>query len=124
LDKWYQETTQDIGDEIKIIFGFVPWEEEVVQYYSKLEEDVAASRKLSKEERQIRLNLAPKIPEVMLITQRVYKRNPDVVAHVLERANGVCEGCGKPAPFNRASDSTPYLEVHHKLPLSQGGKTL
>jgi len=48
-------------------------------------------------------------------------RNPDVIAEVLERANGICEYCGNPAPFNRASDGTPYLEIHHKKPLSQGG---
>ncbi|MCB9420578.1 MAG: HNH endonuclease [Ardenticatenaceae bacterium] len=115
---------QDIGEEIKTIFGFIPWEEEAVQYYSKLDKDVAASRKLNREERQMRLKLAPKIPEVTLIIQRVYKRNPDVVAHVLERANGICEECGKPAPFIRSSDNTPYLEVHHKIPLSYGGEDI
>ncbi|CAH7245263.1 e14 prophage; 5-methylcytosine-specific restriction enzyme McrA (fragment) [Vibrio chagasii] len=37
------------------------------------------------------------------------------------RANGTCEICYKPAPFIRKTDNTPYLEVHHKLPLAQGG---
>jgi 5-methylcytosine-specific restriction protein A len=51
----------------------------------------------------------------------VYQRNPDVVAEVLARANGVCEGCQSPAPFIRAKDGTPYLEVHHNVQLALGG---
>jgi 5-methylcytosine-specific restriction protein A len=49
-----------------------------------------------------------------------YQRNPDVVAAVLERANGHCERCRNPAPFLR-SDGTPYLEVHHSIGLADGG---
>ncbi|MEN6336977.1 MAG: HNH endonuclease signature motif containing protein [Phycisphaerales bacterium] len=37
------------------------------------------------------------------------------------RANGVCEACGCRAPFIRISDGTPYLEIHHILPLADGG---
>lgn len=40
---------------------------------------------------------------------------------VLERAAGKCECCGEAAPFMRA-DGSPYLEVHHVVPLSQGGE--
>ena len=49
-------------------------------------------------------------------------RNPDVVVEALLRANGVCERCKKPAPFARRSDGTPYLEVHHRIPLAVGGE--
>lgn len=41
---------------------------------------------------------------------------------VLRRANGVCEQCGDKAPFIRRSDNIPYLEVHHKVMLSEGGE--
>ena len=44
-------------------------------------------------------------------------RHPDVVAEVLVRAQGSCERCHQPAPFLRRSDGTPYLEVHHLIPL-------
>jgi len=50
-----------------------------------------------------------------------YARNPDVVAEVLVRASGACEGCQQPVPFVRRKDATPYLEVHHKVPLSLAG---
>ncbi len=45
-----------------------------------------------------------------------------MVAYVLQRANGYCEECNNPAPFRRASDNSPYLEVHHIKPLSEGGE--
>ena len=55
-------------------------------------------------------------------TTVVYIRSPDIVAERLYLANGICEDCKQKAPFNRKSDGTPYLEVHHIKPLSEGGK--
>ena len=40
---------------------------------------------------------------------------------MLLRANGVCELCGKAAPFARRIDGSPYLEVHHRVMLSDDG---
>jgi len=90
-------------------------------YLQELEEKVRHSQQISKLERRERLKKAHKIPETIQITQIVFKRNPDVIAEVLDRANGICEACRSPAPFIRASDGTPYLEVHHKKFLAQGG---
>ncbi len=47
-------------------------------------------------------------------------RDPRVVHAVLVRANSRCESCGDEAPFVR-DDGTPFLEVHHVAPLSNGG---
>ena len=44
------------------------------------------------------------------------------VVEALNRANGICESCDSPAPFLRAKDQTPFLEVHHWVPLSEGGE--
>lgn len=52
--------------------------------------------------------------------QTYYRRSGLVKAYVLARAKGVCEACGKPAPFSR-SDGTPYLEPHHTRRISDGG---
>jgi 5-methylcytosine-specific restriction protein A len=41
---------------------------------------------------------------------------------ILLRANGVCEKCKNPAPFFRAKDDTPFLEIHHKIHLANGGE--
>jgi 5-methylcytosine-specific restriction protein A len=42
----------------------------------------------------------------------VYQRSEAVKAYALKRANGVCEGCGQPAPFKNKA-GYPYLEPHH-----------
>lgn len=61
-----------------------------------------------------------KNPQRSTGTVTSYLRDPLVKAWVLNQADGRCEGCLKPAPF-MTSDGTPYLEVHHVVPLSEGG---
>lgn len=92
------------------------------EYNQEIQKQVKESKRNSSKERRIRLNQAEKKPEKLAVTSTQFKRNPDVIAEVLERANGVCEKCRKPAPFVRASDLSPYLEVHHKIPLAEGGE--
>lgn len=88
---------------------------------SSLEEQVQRSRLLDPAERQRRLSEAPSQPDKYRATATVFKRNPDVIAEVLYRAKGICEACAEAAPFERRSDGAPYLEVHHKIPLSMNG---
>ncbi len=83
---------------------------------------VRKSLKDSPSVRKKRLKLAARKPEKKLVAVYVYDRNPDVVAERLFKAKGVCECCDNSAPFLRKSDHTPYLEVHHKKPLSEGGE--
>lgn len=52
------------------------------------------------------------------VTQR--QRDDLVKAWVLQQANGMCESCEKPSPFNK-SDGLPYLEGHHVLHMTDGG---
>ncbi|WP_431287445.1 HNH endonuclease [Roseateles chitinivorans] len=82
---------------------------------------VAQSLLDSKEERRKRLLAAEQRPRRVIRLIEVFERNPDVVAEVLHRAKGHCESCGADAPFKRRRDGSPYLEVHHKRPLSEGG---
>ena len=49
-----------------------------------------------------------------------HERDPGVRADVLDRANGKCELCNKDAPFLKANGK-PFLEVHHAIPLGEGG---
>ena len=42
----------------------------------------------------------------------VYERSEAVRVYVLMRANGKCEACERPAPFNN-NKGRPYLEPHH-----------
>lgn len=71
--------------------------------------------------RLARLRAAVSRPAKVRVTTEIYVRNPDVVAEALYRAQGRCGRCGEPAPFHRSRDGTPYLEVHHKKQLKDGG---
>lgn len=88
---------------------------------AEFEEQIARSMADSIENRRKRLNSAPTKPRKIKATTSVFVRNPDVVAEVLHRASGSCEGCNSKAPFSRRLSGVPYLEVHHKTPLTQGG---
>ena len=92
----------------------------------KLDEEfraaVANSLSGSAAERRRRLQSAPRKPVRTVQIVIGYARNADVVAEVLSRAAGKCNGCSRPAPFNRRSDGSPYLEVHHVRQLSEEGE--
>ena len=48
------------------------------------------------------------------------KRSRLIRSYAIERSKGICEGCDNPAPFT-TKNGQPYLEVHHLVPVSQGG---
>ena len=105
------------------VIGWVentPLEEE--KFHRQLYDKIESSLKEKSESRRQRLKQASKFPSSVRVVRTEFKRNPDVVAEVLARANGYCEECGKSAPFLRASDGTPYLEIHHKTFLSDDGE--
>lgn len=99
-----------------------PGDEAFREAYEKaFQEQVDEARRDSAAARQRRLAAASPIPSKIATTTYIFNRNPDVVAETLIRANGVCQGCSKPAPFNRRKNGNPYLEVHHRKPLAEGG---
>lgn len=49
-----------------------------------------------------------------------FKRNANVIERTKQRARGICQLCGRKAPFND-KQGNPYLEVHHIIWLSRGG---
>jgi 5-methylcytosine-specific restriction endonuclease McrA len=64
---------------------------------------------------------AKPLPEKQKTETYTYFRNRFVMAYAKKRANGVCQLCNLPAPFND-SNGEPYLETHHIVWLSKGGK--
>ncbi|WP_309666584.1 HNH endonuclease [Tabrizicola sp.] len=82
---------------------------------------LASASALSPEERQARLPEPGHKPRKVTVTMQTFVRNQYVVAEVLFRANGHCEHCKEKALFDRLKDSTPYLEVHHKIRLVDDG---
>ena len=83
---------------------------------------VSESSKDTNEQLIDRLAVAPKTPEKIQTISSDFRRNPDVIAFALKRAHGKCELCGFDAPFYKAKDGNPYLEVHHWITLSEGGE--
>ena len=51
----------------------------------------------------------------------VYNRSAAVIRETRSRAGGICQYCNRPAPFIDINGK-PYLEVHHVIWLSRGGK--
>lgn len=90
--------------------------------YEEFEEAVSQSISDDGDSRKRRLESTEIFPEKVQTISYGFKRNPDVVAEVLNRASGKCELCQLNAPFNRASNGSPYLEVHHWISLSDGGE--
>lgn len=85
--------------------------------------EVVVSESISLDEMRKRAYAAieNKVSTAPVISQKnIYKRSEDVKAYVLARAKGICESCGKAAPFlNREGKS--YLEAHHIRQLSDDG---
>lgn len=86
-----------------------------------LADGVAASARDRSEARLARLAEADRRPTATMTLRQEFVRNPDVIAEVQARAESNCEHCGAPAPFLRR-DGRPYLEVHHRIPLAEGGE--
>jgi 5-methylcytosine-specific restriction protein A len=84
--------------------------------FAQFEHEVEALRKSIPKQAPIGNATPAKIQS----TSTQFVREPEVVAWVLNAANGKCECCGKDAPFTRI-DGTPYLEVHHLKRLADGG---
>lgn len=88
----------------------------------RFEQSVREALKSSSARRRARLAKASPLPRRIEVVTTVFERNPDMVAEVLLRAKGICEKCKRPAPFLRRSDKSPYLEVHHRISLGEGGE--
>ncbi|MES0488701.1 MAG: HNH endonuclease signature motif containing protein [Leptospirales bacterium] len=102
--------------------GIVSFEDSNKSFDKSFDKAVEKALKTPKEERQKILSTSNKTPQVRAIVANVYERNPYVVAEILERASGKCERCDSSAPFARKKDNSPYLEVHHKVRLADGGE--
>lgn len=97
--------------------------DQLAEYHYELDEEIQKSLNDFESRRKKLKNIDKVKPEKVQITTYVFKRNPDVIAEALYRANGRCENdkCQGYKPFNRRSNGSPYLEVHHIKPLSEGG---
>jgi 5-methylcytosine-specific restriction endonuclease McrA len=112
----------DVGCDVRVadVLRLIP--ESFDQWNQRFIDSVDWAMGRTASERKNRLRDATPIPKRIEVTTTVFDRNPDVVAEVLSRADGICEACKKSAPFIRRSNGTPYLEVHHKTCLADGAE--
>lgn len=60
-------------------------------------------------------------PASRIVERNDFVRNPWVVAGALQRSGGRCEMPGCSRELFLKDDESPYLEVHHIVPLAEGG---
>ncbi|MDO6462174.1 HNH endonuclease signature motif containing protein [Granulosicoccaceae sp. 1_MG-2023] len=104
----------------KVCFKEDEFRQELAEFARSVEQALRSDARARRE----RLDDYDGVVSATTVEARVYSRNPEVVAETLLRAGGVCEACFSEAPFRRKSDNSPYLEVHHVTPLSEGGLDL
>ena len=85
------------------------------------ENQARIARRLSIEQLAARAKRAQKQPSQRAAKTSVYVRDAAVAEYAKRLANGICDLCEQPAPFqNKANEA--YLECHHIIWLAQGGE--
>lgn len=77
-------------------------------------------RKLTEDELMHRVDNSKNNHGYQTVATKQYYRSPYIAELARRAANGICQLCEQPAPFNR-TNGEPYLEIHHIIWLSQGG---
>jgi hypothetical protein len=112
-----------IGD--KIIIGNVGPELFVARIDGlvSIEQDIPfeIADKISKDEIEKRAAKVKGKPGKRSTNRQEYIRNPWVIAAVIKRSGNKCEMPGCTAPLFKRENDTPYLEVHHIVPLAEDG---
>ena len=89
--------------------------------HTQEEKEQHASQLTVEELKEIAQKQSKKKPKEVKTTVVQKVRDPYIAEYARKRAKGICQLCGKPAPFNR-SDGEPYLESHHIVWLKNGGE--
>lgn len=89
--------------------------------YSDEEKRQHANKISSSDLKNIAIKQSSRCPKVITSNTTTYYRNPYISEYAKRRAAGVCQLCGKLAPFE-SRNGEPYLETHHIVWLSEGGE--
>lgn len=122
----YQEIQEDQEKEkrkvwifpLRLMDGETYVPEEVIR--SKQERNQKKAERLKGEALKARAKKASLKCSTRNTTTKTYVRDEYVAQYAKERANGFCELCDQPAPF-QDKNGNPYLESHHVEWLSRGG---
>lgn len=122
----YQEVQKDDSGKIRKVWMFpIQTENKITVKKNDLED--SEKKALKKAESLTEEELKSKAtehstssPSYRSVESKTYIRDPFVSEYAKNRAKGICQLCGKPAPFND-KNGKPYLECHHIVWLSEGG---
>lgn len=89
-------------------------------FEKKAEEAARAVSKLRKSDVISKAREIDHVVSEVTTTTKTYVRSPIIAQYAKDRARGYCELCGEYAPFE--VDGVPYLESHHMVFVSEGGK--
>lgn len=128
-DNPYQENQLDKDEQLRKVWVFPlkTVEGEAINILpeviinKKKEQQEREAKQLSKEELEKRVYSSKKGVGVREVISKTYERNPYVAELAKRRAQGTCQLCDRPAPFND-KNGIPFLETHHVNWLSQGGE--
>ena len=128
-DKPYEEDQPDINSNLRKVWIFplkltnqnksIPLPQSIIQKKQKKKEKEA--RRLSADELKERANYAKRQVGKRKVSSSTYERNAYVAELAKRRANGICQLCDEPAPF-QDKNGAPYLESHHIVWLSKSGE--
>lgn len=125
--KPYQETQMDSNKKLRKIWMFplsiIEGDSSITsEQYEKSREHIKKEvKKLSLEELKILAeNYSKKEVPKRNVMNSTYIRDEIIAEYTKRRANGICQLCGKEAPFCD-ENGQPYLESHHIIWLSKGG---
>lgn len=104
-----------------IVYFLHYYESEYISEQEKFNAIVQLSQLDEPLNRLKRLEIASTKPVQYTTKTIAYKRNPDVIAECLSKADGICCLCKSKATFKSKFTGKPYLEVHHSIALSEGG---
>lgn len=78
-------------------------------------------RKLPMDELEFQARYSLKDGKPHTVVSEVYEDDEHVAEYARRRAGGICQLCKGPAPFT-TPEGDPFLEVHHIIPLADGGR--
>ena len=91
--------------------------------FQKLQERLLKKAKMmTDDDLQKTLARGQAYPAKTNVVTPVFVRNSYLAEFVKRQAHGICQDCHQFAPFISKITGEPYLETHHIIPLSLGGK--
>lgn len=90
-------------------------------FYEKQKQEEREARSLSISEIKAKIKDSHKRSLRINVTTSKFNRSPYVAEYAKRIANGICQDCNEPAPFINKLTGEPFLEIHHIIPLADGG---